>query len=330
MRPTLLSAALTLAWGVLAAAPLEDAQVELTGGATTVPATGRNAFSFPAANLTDAERTRFAIGNSFFKRNWVQAPASTRKRDGLGPHFIARSCGGCHTEDGRGAPPAAGEQPVALLLRLSVSGLGEHGGVRPEPVYGDQFDNFAVQGVQPEGKVLIRYSELKGRFADGTPYTLRKPRYGFRDLGYCPMAPDVMVSPRIAPQLIGVGLIEAIAEADILKNAEEQARRGDGIRGVPNRVWDAASRSMRLGRFGWKANVASITHQTAAAFLGDIGITSDLFPQEACTPARPTAWPPRMAAMARGRRSTRRPWPTWCSTRPPWPRLPGETCAIPW
>ena len=60
----------------------------------------------PAANLPDDERTRFVIGNSFFRRNWVEAPASTKARDGLGPHFIARSCGGCHVQDGRGEPPA--------------------------------------------------------------------------------------------------------------------------------------------------------------------------------------------------------------------------------
>lgn len=132
------------------------------GGATTVFATGKNAFSFPAANLTDPERTRFVIGNSFFKRNWVEAPSSTRKRDGLGPHFIARSCGGCHTEDGRGAPPEAGEQPVALLLRLSVPGTGPHGGVVPEPVYGDQLNNAAVQRVKPEGKVSIVYEDVEG------------------------------------------------------------------------------------------------------------------------------------------------------------------------
>ena len=64
------------------------------GGDTTVYATGRNAFSFPAANLSEPERTRFVVGNSFFRRNWVEAPSSTRARDGLGPHFIARSCGG--------------------------------------------------------------------------------------------------------------------------------------------------------------------------------------------------------------------------------------------
>ena len=123
---------------------------------------GKNAFSFPAANLSDEERTRFAIGNSFFKRNWVQAPASTKVRDGLGPHFISRSCGGCHVLDGRGAPPeikgGKNAQPTEMLIRLSVPGSANpHDGVVPEPTYGDQFNNAAVEGVKPEGQVRQPY-----------------------------------------------------------------------------------------------------------------------------------------------------------------------------
>jgi CxxC motif-containing protein (DUF1111 family) len=285
LRISLASLPLLFAAG-LYAAPADEVSGEHTGGETTVFATGRNAFSFPAANLSDEERTRFVIGNSFFKRNWVQAPASTKARDGLGPHFIARSCGGCHVNDGRGTPPEAGDQPVSLLIRLSVPGLDAHGGVKPEPTYGDQFDNFAVQGVKPEGKVVIGHREIAGRFADGTAFTLLQPEYGFRDLGYGPMARDVMVSPRIAPQLIGVGLIEAIPEAEILRNASEQAAAPGAIKGVPNRVWDVFAQQPMIGRYGWKANVASIAHQTAGAFQGDIGITSSVFPDEACTPAQ--------------------------------------------
>lgn len=287
LRPSAAALLIGLAVPVHATAP-EDPLGEKVGGETTVFATGRNAFSFPAANLTDAERTRFVIGNSFFKRNWVQAPASTTARDGLGPHFIARSCGGCHVNDGRGAPPdpAQGGQPVGLLMRLSVPGAGAHGGVVPEPTYGDQFNNFAVQGVKPEGRVQVTYTEVAGRFADGTAYTLLRPQYRFTDLAYGPMAPDVLVSPRIAPQVIGVGLLEAIDEADVLENARQQARRPDAIKGTPNRVWDAPAGKMLLGRLGWKANVASVAHQTAGAFQGDMGITSSVFPQETCTPAQ--------------------------------------------
>lgn len=264
---------------------------ELTGGATTVWADGKNAFSFPAANLTDEERTRFAIGNSFFKRNWVQAPASTKARDGLGPHFIARSCGGCHALDGRGSPPEvkAGqhEPPVGLLMRLSVPGVADpHAGVLPEPTYGDQFNNAAVQGVQPEGKVTLRTTPQPSRFADGTRYTLQRPVYGFTNLADGPMAPNVLISPRVAPQLMGIGLLEAIAEADILQNAANQAASPGPIKGQPNYVWDAVAQKDMLGRFGWKANVASIAHQTAGAFRGDIGITSVWAPGESCTAAQ--------------------------------------------
>jgi CxxC motif-containing protein (DUF1111 family) len=277
-------AAIALAATAQAGAPAD----ERTAGDVTVFANGRNAFSFPAANLNDEERTRFAIGNSFFRRNWVEAPASTKARDGLGPHFIARSCGGCHVQDGRGAPPESrDEQPVALLLRLSVPGTPDaKSGVVPEPTYGDQFSNAAVQGVKAEGRVTLRRQPVPVRLADGTRVTLQKPIYGFADLAYGPMASKVMVSPRIAPQLIGVGLLEAIPEAEILRNAAEQAAVPGPIKGQPNRVWDAFAEAPMLGRFGWKANTATIAHQTAAAFVGDIGITSSRFANEGCTPTQ--------------------------------------------
>jgi CxxC motif-containing protein (DUF1111 family) len=284
-------AALGLAWGV-SAQPESASADGKTGGETTVFATGKNAFSFPAANLSDEERTRFVIGNSFFKRNWVEAPASTTARDGLGPHFIARSCGGCHFLDGRGEPPQIRNrintaQPVHLLMRLSIPGTPDpRVGVVPEPTYGDQFNNAAVQGVKPEGEVVIRETPVRGKFADGTAYTLRKPSYSFRNLGYGPMHPQVMVSPRIAPQMIGMGLLEAIPESEILANAKAQAEAPGPVKGMPNRVFDGISRTMMIGRFGWKANAPTVGHQTAGAFLGDIGITSAVFPAEVCTPAQ--------------------------------------------
>ena len=287
--------AVCLAGGTLLIAGAAWAAIEgmtaRTAGDVTVFADGRNAFSFPAANLPDEERTRFAIGNSFFKRNWVQAPASTTARDGLGPHFIARSCGGCHVQDGRGKPPEildrlSTEQPVDLLFRLSIPGTDSKHGVVPDPVYGDQFNNAAVSGVKPEGKVHIQITEVLGEYPDGTPYVLKKPSYSFSDLGYGPMHPQLMVSPRIAPQVIGLGLLEAIEEKDVLSNAMQQAAQPGPIKGVPNRVWDAYAQKDMLGRFGWKANVATLAHQTGGAFLGDIGITSSLFPSENCTSAQ--------------------------------------------
>ncbi len=283
-------ASLMLAMSVQAS-PDPASPEELTGGATTVWADGKNAFSFPAANLSDEERTRFAIGNSFFKRNWVQAPASTKVRDGLGPHFISRSCGGCHVLDGRGQPPEikAGQhaQPTEMLIRLSIPGAAHpHDGVVPDPVYGDQFNNAAIEGVKPEGQVRIRTTPVRGRFADGTPYVLQQPHYRLTDLAYGPLAVGVMLSPRVAPQLMGIGLIEAIPEAEVLANEAAQSAKTGPVKGKVNRVWDAPSQQMVLGRFGWKANTGSIAHQSAGAFRGDIGITSVWASQEACTAAQ--------------------------------------------
>lgn len=277
--------------GLRAAPGDSDSLGEKPGGETTVYANGKNAFSFPAANLSAEEVTRFVIGNSFFKRNWVEAPASTTARDGLGPHFLARSCGGCHLFDGRGEPPpwrkgTATEQPLALLIRLSVPGVDAHGGPKHEPVYGDQLNISAIQNVKPEGEVSMRWKPIQGRFADGTTYTLQQPLYALRKLAYGPLQPGTLMSPRIAPQLIGVGLLESIAEKDILANAEVQATSPGEIKGQPNKVWDAFAERVMVGRFGWKANVATLAHQTAGAFHGDIGITSRQFPNETCTPAQ--------------------------------------------
>lgn len=289
---TLVLAAAGLGWAVAdqPAAPA-DALGEQTAGSATVPAGGKNAFSFPFANLDDEERQRFAVGNSFFRRNWVEAPSSTAARDGLGPHFIARSCGGCHDQDGRGAPPdfknGLNEQPIGLLVRLSVPVKGEGPMVTaPEPTYGDQFNNRAVGGVKPEGEVRITLKPVHGRFADGARYTLQAPHYSFTKLAYGPMQKGTLLSPRIAPQLPGVGLLDAIAEGDILANEKAQGEMAGPIKGRANHVSDIWSGETRVGRFGWKANVPTLVHQTAGAFLGDMGITSRVFPKEACTSAQ--------------------------------------------
>ncbi|MBX3620946.1 MAG: thiol oxidoreductase [Rhizobacter sp.] len=281
MKPVALLLALTLA---LHGSPAHPVTPGRPGGDTTVEIDGRNAFSLPAANLDDAGRERFSIGNSFFRRNWVAAPASTQARDGLGPHFIARSCSGCHVNDGRGAPPEVGDaRSVALLLRLSVPGAGPHGEPVPEPTYGDQLTTAAITGVRVEGRLVVRERRTAVRLADGETMELRQPTFGVADVGYGPLAARTMTSARLAPQLIGVGLLEAIREADIEANAAAQASRRDDIRGVVNRVWDAPTRQQRVGRFGWKANVASLAHQTAAAFVGDMGVTSSVFLDQSCT-----------------------------------------------
>ena len=263
----------------------EEVSDALSGGAATVYTTTRQAFEQPLPHLTPDQETQFFVGNSFFNRNWVSAPSSTTARDGLGPLFNARSCSACHLHDGRGRPPEPGKDMLSMLVRLSIPGRDAQRGVVPEPTYGDQLNGLAVHGVPPEGRVLVTYEEIPGTYGDGEPYSLRKPRYAFTDLQYGPMHPDTLLSPRVAPAMIGLGLLEAVPAEALLGLADPDDTDGDGISGRPNRVWDKVWRQTVLGRFGWKANQPNVAQQVAGAFLGDIGITSPLFPDENCPPA---------------------------------------------
>ena len=146
----------------------------------------------------------------------------------------------------------------------------------PEPTYGGQLQNFAVQGLKPEGRMAITYREEPVTLHDGTVVSLRHPSYSVEDLGYGPMAKDVMLSPRVAPPMIGLGLVEQIEPADILANADPNDTNGDGISGKASMARDPDTGELVLGRFGWKATTPSIKVQSAEAFSGDIGISTPL------------------------------------------------------
>jgi CxxC motif-containing protein (DUF1111 family) len=107
-----------------------------------------------------------------------------------------------------------------------------------------------------------------------------RPVYQFTKPAYGPLGDDLLVSPRVAPAVIGMGLLEAISENDLLAWADPEDADGDGISGRVNRVWDAKNGATAIGRFGWKANQPSVEQQVAGAFNGDMGITSPLFPKE--------------------------------------------------
>jgi len=254
----------------------------------TVANTTLDAFAQPLPGLSADERRAFFVGNAFFNDPWVTAPSSTAGRDGLGPTFNATSCAGCHFKDGRGAPPTDDDPDrVGLLVRLSV--VDEVGASVPHPDYGDQLQDHAILGVPPEGTFDIAWDEVDGRYGDGTAFTLLRPRFTFRDLAFGPLG-DVAampaISPRTAPAVFGLGLLEAAPEADIVARADPDDRDGDGISGRPNRLPDARTGAVVLGRFGWKAGRPTIEQQAAAAFLGDIGITSSLHPATNCPPAQ--------------------------------------------
>ena len=258
---------------------------ELLGGSTTVFNATEEAFGFSAPQLTFEEQSAFGIGNSFFRQSWVSAPASTTARDGLGPFFNAVACASCHFKDGRGRPPGFdGETARGLLLRLSTNGVATDGSALPDPIYGHQLQDNAILGQTVKGGFTITHQDLIESFADGTQVVLKKPIYNISNLGYGSLATGVKVSPRLANQIIGLGLLEALDVQTILSLADPDDINGDGISGRPNYVFDVATNTTLMGRFGWKANQPNVRQQVAAAFSGDMGITSFLFPNENCPP----------------------------------------------
>ena len=251
MNNQLRASALVFLLAVAASEAAPPAAV-LSGGDTTVFDATRNAFGRSLANLRPERWPLVRSGKSLFLRTWDEPL--------LGPLFNATSCAGCHFKDGRGQPPAQGSA-LPLLLRLSIP--GPRGSVVPEPRYGGQLQDRALTGHIPEGRVEVLDRLERGRYPDGTPYLLRRPRYRLSALRSGPLHPHARLSPRMPPSLLGLGLLEAVPEADLLARADPQDSDRDGIAG---RAAPAA------GRFGWKASAPSLEHQIAQALREDLGI----------------------------------------------------------
>ncbi|MEO5756299.1 MAG: di-heme oxidoredictase family protein [Mesorhizobium sp.] len=267
------------------------------GAGTSTKEANRDAFSQSSANITFEEEGDFKLGNALFRKNWVSSPSSTQASDGLGPLFSERACQNCHLKDGRGHPPEGDAGTTSMFLRLARdAGTAEEKAARadrkalnyPDPVYGSQLQELAVPGLRGEGRMHIDYQEQKVTLAGGAVVSLRKPTYSITDPGYGPLDPHTTLSPRLTPPMIGLGLIEQIAPADILARADPDDSDGDGISGKPNIVRDGQSGEPTLGRFGWKAQSSSIRAQSADAFAGDIGISTPEVPKHwgDCTAAQ--------------------------------------------
>ncbi len=282
--------------------PFED---KPAGAATVRARTDTNAFSLSSANMPFERELQFKVGNGLFRKVWVSSPASTLASDGLGPLFNARSCQRCHLKDGRGHPPdGPDDSAVSMFLRISVPASPAHEmsdieafllsvgddtpRTRPDPVYGGQLQDFGVAGHKAEYRLGITYDEVEVKLSDGETAHLRQPTYTAEDLDYGPLAAGAMLSPRVAPPMIGLGLLEAIPAADILAGADPDDADGDGISGRAQIVWSFEYDQPMLGRFGLKAGAPTIREQSASAFAGDLGLSNPIFqaPWGDCTEAQ--------------------------------------------
>lgn len=264
----------------------EQFEANPAGAATVRPTDNANAFSQPSGNISFERELDFKVGNGLFKKLWVSSPSSTLASDGLGPLYNARSCQRCHIKDGRGHPPSGPDDgTVSMIKRIAVPrsdgirDIKDYIGTSPDPTYGNQIQDLTVAGHAAEGQLRVSYVERKIALSGGETASLRVPTYEVVDLGYGPMHSDAVLSPRVAPQMIGLGLLNAIPAADILALADPDDADGDGISGRAQIVMSREYKRPMLGRFGLKAGQPSVWEQSAAAFHGDIGISTTLFPE---------------------------------------------------
>jgi CxxC motif-containing protein (DUF1111 family) len=261
----------------------------LSGGDLTHFKFGTVSFEEPAANLPWQIAAEFDIGDGLFERRHLTAKIGYDRfdGDGVGPLFNMASCEGCHVADGRAAPPeVSGQVLEGLLFRVSVPGKSDVGGPKPHPIYGGQLADKAVDGQLPEIEYTLDFEAVTGQFADGQTYELQKPIYRFVNMSQGPLEHDAMVSPRIAPFMIGMGLLDAISNESILERSDELDRNQDGISGKPNWVWDIQEETMAIGKYGWKAETPTLAQQAMDAAVNDRGLTNPFFPSETCRPTQ--------------------------------------------
>jgi CxxC motif-containing protein (DUF1111 family) len=249
------------------------------GGATTIDDRTNLAFTHPAANLTADQRVQFQAGTSPFDFHW-EIPQ-------LGPMFNNDACVGCHGHNGRGRSQIGADGDIDIsgpqseaLVRVSLpTGTPDSpGGPVPVPDFGLQLQDHATVGL-PEVFVTLTWNEVSASYGDGEPVALRVPHLDIRTGNSLSLPPETLYSYRTAPQLIGLGLLEAVDESTLEALADPDDSDGDGISGRINQVWDPELGETVVGRFGWKANTSRLHVQAAAAAANDIGLSNKVFPE---------------------------------------------------
>jgi len=276
------------------AEPIENEN--LSGGEASIKKIKSDAFSENSNNMVSIERKKnFNIGDDFFNNPWVEGSASTSSRDGLGGLFNNNACQDCHIRDGRGHAPIDENDTDfdSILFRTARSSISLEDenlilqslkGNVPDRYFGGQLQQHGIAGVSPEVNLQVSYQAKEVTFTDGSIVTLRDPTWVItshnQDHAF---EADTVFSARIAPPMIGLGLLALISEADILKKEDVNDTDTNDISGKANYVWSVTKQDITLGRFGWKAGQPNLLEQSAGAFVNDMGLTNRLHQQETCT-----------------------------------------------
>ena len=245
------------------------------GGAASTNMSSSKAYGQPVDGMTEEQTRMFDHGDYIFEHQFVP---SGDVMSGLGPLYNNHTCAQCHPNEGRAPFPRNLNQPSGFFLRISSGNDPVYGHIGV-PGFGAQLQQLAIDGVKPEAKFHVEWSEKVEVYDDGTKVVLHRPTFSISDTRI-PLPAYYMLSPRIGMPTYGLGLLEAIPEEEILSHADPYDKDNDGISGKPNYVWDSEYKKVRIGRFGWKANTSSVMEQTCQAFVNDMGLTNRLYPVE--------------------------------------------------
>ncbi len=246
-----------------------------SGGDVTLPyqysGEPDNHFMQMAPNLAPINGQRFVEGRRVHHTDFGDGshdetaanPPFTELAGMLGGHYVNRSCVACHDRNGRALPPAVGQELSSYVVHV-----GDASGA-PHPQLGTVLQSRNTAGAPEALAILGGWNNVQG---------LREPVVQF--LGVTPSHYSV----RIAPQLVGMGLLESIPELAIEALADPSDADGDGISGKMRLVTDPETGVTRLGRFGWKGSQASVRHQVAAALNADMGVMTSVYPDPDCGP----------------------------------------------
>lgn len=271
--------------GLTHSSPLESEGEQGYATSGAFDATAAEERFLPVRPLPDAQSAqRYERGRALMEQIWQIAPGKDAQHDGLGPLFNAASCQGCHSPvTRRQVSESAGDGLISALVRVSIR---QDGKTLPHPAYGAQLNELSVVGVPAEVRTQVLYTDNRVNLDDGTPVSVREPELVFHDPRYGALDRRVMTSLRASPPIMGAGLLDLVPEDVLLEYADPDDKNRDLVAGRPNRIRNEQSGQHVIGRFGWKANSPDLRTQIATALLEDMGLTSVVFPQSACTPSQ--------------------------------------------
>jgi CxxC motif-containing protein (DUF1111 family) len=200
--------------------------------------------------------TNFATGEHLQAGN----PPFPEQVGKAGPLYNEQSCEACHFRNGHGSlvNGVLGDK-ASVELKLFEGG-----------VLGDQ-----LQAQEGTGSVeLVNAGTVV--LSDGTRVVLRRPAITVAVKGLA----VTRFSARVAPPLLGLGLLEAVDEGTFLSLGDRLDCDKDGVSGRVSLVKDPATGALRVGRFGWKADKVSVAQQVADEAAANLGVTTTLRPDE--------------------------------------------------